>query len=99
MDKPIPKEILDRIITRKLKDGETRIKGIRELDGVCSDCGRECESRTVEIRVCKDTGAYHQHQKFKCNTCKLYLNPCTGKYTCEYEEIANHFRKSKHKRR
>ena len=100
MDKPIPKEIEDRITWAKLDEGNRRIKSIKPVSWVCDACDRVCKNpRRISVNICKDTMATHAHQKFKCSECKLYRDPATGEFTLEYHQISDHFRKSKHKRR
>jgi len=89
MDKPIPKEILDRIEWTTQDDSTRKIKSIAPHTP-CEDCGELVEDRRVRMSVNRSKG-YHPHIKYHCKVCDRYRNPTTGVYDMTFGEVLAHY--------
>ena len=99
MDKAIPKEIESLLEYRANADGTRKVKRVMPLRP-CEACGKPIdEQRTVNIYVSLESSVNHSHKKYKCTTCGVYMDPVTGEFTAEYNDVADHFRKQKRKKR
>lgn len=64
---------------------------LKPVINICDDCGRQCENRRVEIRLC---GYPQDHFRHHCKACGLTKNPFTGRFDLEQGiELQNIFRK------
>jgi hypothetical protein len=63
----------------------TRVK-IQAID--CEDCGKHCENgRQVQRKLCVSG---QLHWRTSCQTCGLYRDPATGKFTLTSKEVHNY---------
>lgn len=100
MDKPIPKEIAQRLKYTTQQDGTLKVKSIEPLHDTCEDCGVHTPNgRSIDIRFCKETAAQVTHTKIKCVTCGFYRDPKTGKFNKDHSYIMSLFRKSNLRKR
>jgi hypothetical protein len=93
MDKPIPKEILDRIVwNEKFNKHERRVEEFKPTCSICEDCGLSLDE--TRIVNCKRSGnqTAHPHFKSQCSVCKLYKHPETKKYDSTFYEVESHWR-------
>lgn len=92
MDKPIPKEILDRIKWSKASTQhfDIRPQGI-DMGKPCEDCNRWVEHRVVDISIVKELKSQAAHTRFKCTNCGLYKSPLSGVYEWDSVELRKHY--------
>lgn len=101
MDKPIPKEILDRLEWKKslVEQDVPVIKSIRHDPKPCEDCGQMVVDRVVRSSINHGSTYRAPHIKHHCQICKMYRNPETGVYDMTFKEINGHFYASKKQKR
>lgn len=93
MDKPIPKEILDRIVWKeKASQHDASIQEFKPTCSICEDCGLSLEQ--TRVVTCKRSlnQTAHPHFKSHCTTCRKYLNPQTKKYDSTFYEVESYWR-------
>lgn len=92
MDKPIPKEILDRAVWRNTRDCERVIDYFKPLLNICDECGIRIEEPRVETCKRARSQLTLDHFKTQCSICKLYKDPETGKFTAKFQEVERYWR-------
>ena len=98
MDKPIPKEILDRIEWQKstTQHYDVRPKGFKPQLEICDDCEEIVETRRVVAKK-SNNQLLENHFKIHCLACDRYKNPESGKFDSSFNEVNNYYRdKNKH---
>ena len=101
MDKPIPKEIMDRLEWKKslVEQDDPVIKSIRHDPKPCEDCGKIVEDRRIRSSVNYGSATKIAHIKHQCKSCGFYRNPTNGVYEWTFQEINSHFYRQKRAKR
>ena len=101
MDKPIPKEIMDRLEWKKslFQQDDPVIKSIRHDPKPCEDCGKMVADRRVRSSINYGSQQKLPHIKHHCKSCGLYRNPETGEYEWTFSDVNAHYSVSKKRKR
>ena len=78
MDKPIPKDILDRIEWDTRRERENTVKRVRPIETQCDYCEKTVADRREWMRQYESKGV--KHWRKKCVNCNLFWNPKTKKF-------------------
>jgi len=86
MDKPIPRNILDRLEWDTRREHKDQVKRIKPIETNCEYCGITVTDRREQIRQYTSPA---RHWRKRCLSCNLYWNPETEKFDLTaYDSLA-----------